>query len=259
MLVLLNTGFRQEKCPKKEYTLRRFQCHFDNSMTDKTFDILFEHDDFIVVDKAAGVNFHSEEGEAGLVVQVQHALEKALYPVHRLDKMTSGLVIFALNKATAQVFQDLFERRAIEKYYVAIANDKPKKKQGWVKGDMQSARRGSWKLSQSMQNPAITQFISAVTQPKERWFLLKPHTGKTHQLRVALKSLGAPICGDVRYAKVELAQVEDRGYLHAYALRFELNGDAFQFVQPPKSGVRFTSELAQAQLQAWQAPWDCFS
>lgn len=228
------------------------------NMTDKAFDLVFEHGDFVLVDKAAGVNFHSEDGEAGLVVQVAQALGKEVFPVHRLDKMTSGLVIFTLNKASAQAFQTLFENRKVEKYYLAIAKDKPKKKQGWVKGDMQPARRGSWKLCQTQDNPAVTQFISAVTQPKERWFLLKPHTGKTHQLRVALKSLGAPICGDARYAKVELAQVEDRGYLHAYALRFELNGEAFEFVQPPQSGARFVSEVAQAQLTSWRAPWAFF-
>jgi tRNA pseudouridine32 synthase/23S rRNA pseudouridine746 synthase len=97
-------------------------------------------------------------------------------------------------------------------------------------------------LASTQINPAVTQFISQNCRPNERWFLLKPHTGKTHQLRVALKSLGAPIAGDRRYDAVEKAQHEDRGYLHAYALRFEYDGEDYEF----------------ACLSEWKAPWRFF-
>ncbi|MDX1796800.1 MAG: pseudouridine synthase, partial [Hydrogenovibrio sp.] len=172
----------------------------------------FRNEHFVVIDKPAGMNFHSEAA-AGLVVQVQAQLGvDALYPVHRLDKMTSGLVIFALDKSTAQAFQQMFENRLVAKYYLAISSEKPKKKQGWIKGDMLPARRGSWKLAPTKTHPAITQFTSVSTRPNERLFLVKPHTGKTHQIRVALKSIGAPIAGDVRYANAQSAKEEDRGY-----------------------------------------------
>ncbi|WP_178862313.1 TIGR01621 family pseudouridine synthase [Thiomicrorhabdus cannonii] len=220
--------------------------------------VIFEHPDFIVVHKPPGIGMHSEE-EAGLVVQLQAQWpDKTLFPVHRLDKMTSGLLLLATHKEAAREFQRLFESQQIEKYYVALANHKPKKKQGWIKGDMQPARRGSWKLSQSMDNPAITRFISAAVEPGWRLFLLKPLTGRTHQLRVALKSLGSPICGDKRYAPLEEARHEDRGYLHAYALRFVWQGEEQVFVQLPLSGARFLSPLCQTQLQAWSRPWECF-
>jgi len=214
--------------------------------------------DFVVVNKPAGLNFHSEES-AGLVVLVQQQLNvESLYPVHRLDKMTSGLVIFALNKPTAQQFQALFSGRQIEKFYLAIANQKPKKKQGWVKGDMIAARRGSWMLTKTQDNPAITQFISALIRPSERLFLLKPTTGKTHQLRVMMKSLSAPICGDVRYADSAHAKQEDRGYLHAYAIRFELNSTHFEFVCPPDSGQRYLDPFCVSLIDRWAKPWQFF-
>jgi len=217
-----------------------------------------------VVDKPAGINFHSEpdsdgQKQPGLVVLVQQQLGvEELYPVHRLDKMTSGLVVFALNKATAQVFQQQFESRQIEKYYLAISTQKPKKKQGWVKGDMMPARRGSWKLSKTLENPAITQFISQNTRPGERWFLLKPQTGKTHQLRVALKSLGAPIAGDARYGLSMEAKQEDRGYLHAFALHFTLHDEPYEFCVPPQQGKRFQTAEAHTLLRQWQTPWAAF-
>lgn len=201
---------------------------------------------------------HSEN-QAGLVVQLQKQLQvDRLYPVHRLDKMTSGLLIFALNKQTAQAFQELFAQHKVQKFYLAVSNLKPKKKQGWVKGDMLTARRGSWKLVKTLENPAVTRFISTPLNPGERLFLLMPLTGKTHQLRVALKSLAAPICGDARYAQADEAKQEDRGYLHAYALQFSLFEQAYEFVCPPSIGERFLTPACQQALETWSQPWDQF-
>ncbi|MGB5965427.1 MAG: TIGR01621 family pseudouridine synthase [Sulfurimonadaceae bacterium] len=222
-------------------------------------ELLYENDAFVLIDKPAGVNFHSEE-EAGLVVQTKELLKlEELYPVHRLDKMTSGLVLFAKTREAAQLFGKMFEERKIEKYYLAISLRKPKKKQGWVKGDMQSARRGDWMLLTTNTNPAITQFHSTALREGERGFLIKPHTGKTHQIRVALKSLGAPIAGDLRYARSEEAKKEERGYLHAYALRFTFDNKEYAFVQAPKEGERFLSALFRDTLtETWCKPWELF-
>jgi len=220
---------------------------------------LYENDAFVVIDKPAGMNFHSEE-EAGLVVLTKEMLGlDALYPVHRLDKMTSGLVLFAKTLEAAQQFGTLFEERKVEKYYLAISLRKPKKKQGWVKGDMKSARRGDWMLLTTINNPAVTQFVSTALRVGERAFLVKPHTGKTHQIRVALKSLGSPIAGDGRYARSEEARREERGYLHAYALRFTFEGELYTFVSEPKEGERFLSETFRATLsERWSRPWELF-
>jgi len=219
--------------------------------------ILFENDDFLIALKNAGVNFHSEE-EAGFVVQVSQQANIPLLPVHRLDKMTSGLVIFAKSSEVAAQFGKMFENREIEKYYIAISMRKPKKKMGWVKADMGSARRGDYKLLSTMNNPAITQFISCALRTHERFFLIKPHTGKTHQIRVALKSLGSPIAGDERYAQADEARKEERGYLHAFALRFYLNEELFSFISSPDEGERFVSEECKIQLSVWNQPWEQF-
>lgn len=219
--------------------------------------IFHNHPAFVITHKRSGVNFHSEE-EAGFVVQMSEQLGIPLFPVHRLDKMTSGMVILAKNSETAAQFGKMFENREIEKYYLAISMRKPKKKMGWIKGDMAKARRGDYKLLSTMENPAITQFVSCALRTHERFFLIKPHTGKTHQIRVALKSLGSPIAGDERYAQADDARKEDRGYLHAYALRFRLNGEDFSFVLPPDEGERFISTACIEQLATWNKPWELF-
>jgi len=227
-----------------------------NQSMEKPF-IVYDHPHFLIAYKPAGLNFHSEE-ESGIVVQLSELTETKLYSVHRLDKMTSGLLILTKTPETAAQFTHLFETRQIEKYYLAISTRKPKKKQGWIKGDMAKARRGDYKLLTTTENPAITQFISTSLRPNERAFLVKPHTGKTHQIRVALKAIGSPCAGDERYAAAEEARQEDRGYLHAYALKFQFDGEAFSFVLPPLEGERYTSAEMKDRLKEWNEPWRMF-
>jgi tRNA pseudouridine32 synthase/23S rRNA pseudouridine746 synthase len=226
------------------------------------YKIIAEHHDFIIVDKEAGTNFH-DEGDLGtglhsLVksrMKKQHQSQSEnteLYPVHRLDKMTSGLVIFAKTLACAQTFGQLFNNHHIEKYYLAISDKKPTKKQGLIKGDMNKSRRGMFKLLRSMKNPAITQFFSFSIPNKQRLYLLKPHSGKTHQLRVALASIGAPIVGDPLYYSQSQA---DRGYLHAYAIKFNYLGELFEFTSLPTHGQYFLTSQMIEQLSALKKPW----
>jgi tRNA pseudouridine32 synthase/23S rRNA pseudouridine746 synthase len=224
----------------------------------KPIQIIFQNSDFVIINKPANLNFHSQEG-AGTVVLTQELLKvEQLYSVHRLDKMTSGLLILAKTKESAHSFGKLFETRQIEKFYLAISLRKPKKKQGWIKGDMASGRRGSYKFVKTNDNPAITQFISTALRTHERLFLVKPHTGKTHQIRVALKSIGAPIAGDIRYANSDDAKVEERGYLHAYALRFTFKDKPYEFTCKPDEGVRYLSSKFQEQITLWSKPWSFF-
>lgn len=221
-------------------------------------DIVFENEDFCLVNKPAGLSFHSEDGPGLVVMLCEQLGVEQLYSVHRLDKMTSGLLILAKKSEVANALSRQFEARQIEKFYLAISMRKPKKKQGWIKGDMGASRRGSYKLLSTDENPAVTQFISTALRTHERCFLAKPHTGKTHQIRVALKSLGSPIAGDMRYAASDDAKTEERGYLHAYALCFTLDGEDFSFVCPPDSGERFLSHECKQQLSLWSEPWELF-
>ena len=119
----------------------------------------------------------------------------------------------------ANGLSELFKTQQIQKYYVAIADKKPKKSQGLIKGGMEKSRRSMWKLTRGQDNLAITQFFSYSLGEGKRLFVVKPKTGKTHQIRVALKSVGSAIIGDPIYAAEE-AYRYDRGYLHAYQIQF---------------------------------------
>lgn len=225
---------------------------------------IFENSHFYVLAKPAGVPFHTsvisqagieaereasevqsipneQKAEEGMVSLAKKFLnDEQIFPVHRLDKMTSGLMVFARHAQANRDLSMLFERKQIEKYYLALAMQRPKKKQGKVQGDMLKGRSGSYLLSRSLSNPAITQFFAekiTLSDDQPAWlFLLKPETGKTHQLRVALKSLSSPILGDRRYA----GESASRGYLHAYRMRFDAFGQRYVFSTPDFEGAEFS-------------------
>ena len=220
------------------------------------YDIVENNPEFVVVYKKPGASFHSESGEPGLFETVKQ-LEKfpALFPVHRLDKVTSGLLLMAKTPEINRQLIDAFSQRQVQKYYLAISAKKPNKKQGLIKGDMTPARRGAWKLLPAQENPAVTQIFSKSISAGRRLFIVKPHTGKTHQIRVALKSIGAPILGDGLYGDSVQAEASDRCYLHAYSLAFSLSGKSYRFIELPREGEFFGDELFVSAIQEWREPW----
>lgn len=221
------------------------------SITNKAYlKVVHSHSDFYILAKPAGLNFHSEDA-AGFVVLAEQQLHEKLFAVHRLDKVTSGLLILARNKLAAAKFTQMFTEHTINKFYLAISDAKPKKKQGWIKGDMAKSRRGTFKLLTTTANPAISRFYSVSYKPGFRGYILKPYSGKTHQLRVALKSIGAPILGDTSYAGAHSA----RTYLHAFALDFLWNEQQIQFTLLPDNGDEFTQLIKHQDFQAWKTPW----
>lgn len=238
------------------------------------FSPVYQHDDFLIVVKPAGISVHCDDHQKGFAALLIEHFHKPLYVVHRLDKVTSGLMIFAKSAEAAAYFGGLFERKEIEKHYLAISDQKPKKKQGAIKGDMQKSRRSSWRLLKTQNQPAISQFVSYSLMPGFRVFLVKPKTGKTHQIRVALKSIGAAILGDPIYSSSQLGKsvakgglaidkevelVVDRCYLHAWQLAFNYQGECFNFQQLPVQGDFFLMPEFLEAVQRWEKPANFFN
>jgi len=211
------------------------------------FSVVSDEDDFVVINKRPGINFHSEDGEYGVVVAAEKYFQQKLFSVHRLDKMTSGILLLAKSSVAASRLSELFENQDIQKFYLAIADKKPKKTQGLIKGGMEKSRRSMWKLTRNSENLAITQFFSFALGEGKRLFVVKPKTGKTHQIRVALKSIGSAICGDPIYA-TEDAHRYDRGYLHAFQIQFVYQEQVFNFSATPSLGELFHLQACQEKL-----------
>jgi len=226
-----------------------------------TPNVLFESDRILAIDKPAGIAHHNDEeaGELGIVSLLREYYQRTrgddasrLYGVHRLDRVTSGILLFAKDQQMAGILSKQFRENQVIKYYTGISNKKPKKKkQGWVKGNMVRGRRKSWYLEnqdplspsskETNDNYAVTRFFSAglgdldlfkldvekqddISNPKT-CLLFRPHTGKTHQLRVAAKSLGLPLLGDPVYGGDLSSPVPARTFLHATAIHIPLSGD----------------------------------
>jgi len=212
---------------------------------------VYDHRDFAIFCKPPGVSVHSE-ASAGFVAQLQTALPATSWHLaHRLDKHTSGLLLLARSATAAMHFGQLFSQRRIDKYYLAVAPGKPLKKQGLVIGGMTRARNGQWKLTRDLVDPAVSRFFSTSHGPGLRAYLLRPYTGRTHQLRVAMKSLGVPILGDDRYG----GEPADRLHLHAYALSFDWHGEQIEVILPPNEGSQFVNIGPVLDQQGWRLPW----
>lgn len=215
-------------------------------------DIIFDHQDFVVLNKPCGIAVQDEEHRQGIIpiACAQLGLER-LWLVHRLDKVTSGLLILAKSEKAAAEFGRQFEAHLIQKFYLALAPKRPKKKQGTVSGGMKKVRDGLWMLDESFNQRATTQFFSFSLMPNMRLFVVKPLSGKTHQIRVMMKSLGSPILGDSLYK----GEASDRTYLHAYGLKFEYQQHNIELLCPPKEGGVFISVNTQSFISSLALPW----
>lgn len=238
--------------------------------TGSAFRIIEQNSRFVVIDKAPGISMHKDDQEAGLAMLLEQQLWQKVWPVHRLDKMTSGLVVFALSAEMAAELSKAFAEQQVSKLYLALSDRKPSKKQGRIEGGMVRSRRSSWRLTRDNENFARTEFYSASLKPGLRAFLCRPYSGKTHQIRVALKSIGAPIIGDPIYHEKVADQADrispdrispdpvhpDRGYLHAWQLRFVLSDESFAFRADPTLGELFNLPELSALLAAdWSDPF----
>jgi tRNA pseudouridine32 synthase/23S rRNA pseudouridine746 synthase len=226
------------------------------------FDLMFriiKHDrDILIISKSTGISFHRGDEGGGLVEQIRAGLGlEEIYTVHRLDRVTSGIVVFAKDKPTARILSSLIRNRIMEKYYIALSDRIPSKKHGVVIGDMKKSRRGSRKLLHTTHNPAITKFKSERLKNGLTFFIIRPLTGKTHQIRVALKSIGAPVLGDPVYYRRSIREKNtDRAYLHAFALRFKLRDKRYEIIDIPEEGKLFNDEVVQEMIRKYSQPWE---
>ncbi|TNC82508.1 MAG: RNA pseudouridine synthase [Oleiphilus sp.] len=220
----------------------------NSSKREQPFFELYGDESLLFIHKPAEIPFHSSDQGAGIVSLVRdfYCGEK-LFPVHRLDKVTSGIMVFARSEDANRAVSYLFEQRQVEKSYLAVSDRKPQKKQGRMVGDMLKARGGSYKLARSRNSPAITRFVSRSAAPGAWLFLLHPKTGKTHQLRVAMKALGSPILGDARYGGAPHL----RTCLHAFRIAFTYQGQRYEVEDLHLQDAYFSGLLETDEMRSW--------
>lgn len=194
--------------------------------TSKMPDILFQDNDYIILNKPANllsVPGRGPDKQDCLSARVQAELPEALI-VHRLDYDTSGIIIMALNKPAQSNISRLFQEREMSKTYVAVVSGHPQNEAGSVDLPMRCdyERRPLQIIDHEQGKQALTHWrVLQCNDDNTCRVELKPHTGRSHQLRLHMFALGYPILGDNLYGTSESHAMSERLLLHATQIGFK--------------------------------------
>ena len=197
-----------------------------------TLPVIYEDDHVLVIDKPVGILTHAkgavteEFSVAEFVRPRMNELDETNRPgiVHRLDRATSGVIIVAKDSQAKHLLQKQFQDRKAHKTYLAITESTPKLLEAEINLPIgRDPKQPSRFRVDAKGKPAVTYYkVIESFSNGQSLIELKPHTGRTHQLRVHLAYIGAPILGDPIYGN---GKPQKRMYLHAKELEITIPGD----------------------------------
>lgn len=208
--------------------------------------VLYEDDDVVAVDKPSGILVHADGRSEGETAEDWFGKK---YPdtvggyVHRIDRDTSGVLLFAKNTAAYEFFRKAFHDRLVHKTYLAFIYGVPKERKGVIDFDIGRSRkdfrlRSAQPKARGKLREAVTRYEvigEAIENGEKIAFLeLHPETGRTHQIRVHLKAIHHPIVSDPLYAPRKAPMLSfKRLALHAFMLETPLpSGGSTRIIAP---------------------------
>jgi len=228
-------------------------------------DIVYEDDNCVVINKKQGMVVHPGAGNR------QGTLANALYfrrlnklegknksnpentgcqssvrpgIVHRLDKETSGIIIAAYNDETHAFLADQFKTRKAKKNYIAIVQGTPKETEGQIETFISRDPKDRKKFTVSAAGKNALTFYKVIKSWQNySLLLLRPRTGRTHQLRVHLRYIGNPVLGDQIYGNIDKHFAEATLMLHSKSLAITLPGESEKKVFTSAMPERFTAVI----------------
>jgi 23S rRNA pseudouridine1911/1915/1917 synthase len=233
-------------------------------------EIIFENEYFVAVNKPAGLlSIPDRLGQELSLKQLLKDRYGEIYTVHRLDKDTSGIIVFAKDEATHKQLSQSFEGREVEKYYLGLVQGIPFNKQDSVDASIMEHPGKTGKMITHVKGKAsLTDYEVLESFRLYSWMQFRIHTGRTHQIRLHMQHIGHPIVCDELYGdaqpvllsalkkkfKLSKAAEEERPLLsrlalHSHRLSFELNGERFELEAELPKELR---ALLQ-QLRKWSS------
>ena len=208
--------------------------------------VLYEDDDFLAIDKPAGMVVHAGAGvHEGTLVNALlgrfaplSTLGGDLRPgiVHRLDRQTSGVILVAKNDAAHRALAAQFAGRKVEKTYLALVHGSVKAGSGRIEKPIARDPRHRTRMTARLATGRAAWSEYRVLRRFAGFTLLEVRigTGRTHQIRVHLSSIGHPVAGDRLYGAPAASAPGERFFLHAHRIRFEhpLTGLPLEIVSP---------------------------
>ena len=240
-------------------------CRFPPPEADREFleplemplEVLYEDGEMLVVNKPAGLVVHPAAGHAqdtlvnALVFHCREELPEGRGGaerkgiVHRLDKDTSGVLVAAKTEAAQTALGVQFSEHTTEKHYVALVKGVPRPGRGTIDRPIARDPRNRQRMAVAVAGgrPAVTHYETLASGGMASLVHLRIETGRTHQIRVHMASIGHGVCGDAVYSRARQGLVFPRQMLHAHTLRLRhpSTGEAMTFVAPPPED--FTAAL----------------
>ena len=245
LVSLYNINFLLNKSINKKY--KYIATQKDISKTSGIF--IEDNENFVIINKPADISVQggtkSRRNVFDILKYTNEFKDSSPYPVHRIDKETTGILIVAKNRKYAQLFTSLFRLRKIHKTYLGVVVGEFDKNKDTLKDELHY-----YEKNKIIKNKAITHY--KVLDANNNYSLLKlnPETGRKHQIRKQLLMHGHPILGDSKYrlnVKNTNKNKKDSLMLHAYKINFSIANKKYNFIAEPND--EFKDILKQKYLK----------
>lgn len=239
-------------------------------MVKTALDIITENEFFVAINKQPKLlSIPDREGQE---MSLKRLLEEKygkgnIFTVHRIDRETSGVIVFAKDEATHKQLSALFEGREVSKYYVGLVQGTPEPDTGTIDAPiMEHPGKLTKMMTHKKGKPSRTDYEVLESFRRFAWMRFQIHTGRTHQIRVHMQHIGHSIVCDELYGSAEpvlvsslkpryhLSKKEEsekpilsRLALHSQLLEFEFNGEPYSLEAPlPKDLRALLQQLRKA-------------
>jgi 23S rRNA pseudouridine1911/1915/1917 synthase len=224
------------------------------------FEVVFEDDDLLVVDKPPGVVIHPAPGHHGPTLAAALAGRAAGGPdperagiVHRLDRDTSGLLVVAKSEEMHRALRRMMRARRITREYLALVGGRPTAESGTIDAPIgrDRVRRAVVSTRTDRGRAAVTHFQVVERLPRTTLLRVRLETGRTHQIRAHMAAIGHPVCGDRQYDGANCGKRLGlkRQFLHSARMMFShpFSGETVQCESKPPVDLRRALDVARRE------------